>query len=433
MPPLLLYSRACRCDKTAPTLDAWVTSELDECHRQFADRKAQARPPAAMVLGVASGGGAAADSALLMGSVHRPSARAGVSQVRLCAKGFLSYLAFMRQVGDTGACVFTNPFTTEPQSPRFVLLFHWVLGAVATVTGHSNAVLELSRLPLIFLFFWVLWRFLLPVLPDHRERLCACVLVAFSGGLESYLGPLLSHFHQSFRSRSGKTRGNCTGWNTFASCFNPLWVAALIAVLVTIAPILRPSGLTSARDWFQVSAGFLGTYLIHPYPAIFVLTLALTVPVTEWMLRPPIRIQKHVSVLAALTIPGLLLLLLSSWQAQDQVYRQSASGIFGPQAVSIFWYPLTLGLLLLGAIRGGRIWAAELRPYFPALLAWIGAVVLLHTSPLLNGYKFVFLLHLPVCILATPAVVQLAVVLWRGRNGRGAWPFSRRWRCSVRC
>src|SRR5689334_4179136 len=86
-------------------------------------------------------------------------------------KDFLAYLAFMRQVGDTGSSIFVNPYTTEPQQPRFVFLFHWLLGAVAALTGHLNAVLELARFPLAFLLFWLLWRFLRDILPDRRERL----------------------------------------------------------------------------------------------------------------------------------------------------------------------------------------------------------------------------------------------------------------------
>ena len=37
---------------------------------------------------------------------------------------FLSYLSFIRQVGDNASIFFYDAFTTAPQSPRFILLFH---------------------------------------------------------------------------------------------------------------------------------------------------------------------------------------------------------------------------------------------------------------------------------------------------------------------
>src|SRR5262249_47152239 len=55
------------------------------------------------------------------------------------------------------------------------------------------------------------------------------------------------------------------------------------------------------------------------------------------------------------------------------------------------------------------------------LLAWIAAVLWLHTSPVLNGYHFVPYLHLPVAILASAGVLE---ALERAR-GDGASPLRR--------
>jgi hypothetical protein len=40
------------------------------------------------------------------------------------------------------------------------------------------------------------------------------------------------------------------------------------------------------------------------------------------------------------------------------------------------------------------------------MTGWVAAIVLLHSSPVLNGYHFVFHLHLPLAMLAAPSVAQ---------------------------
>ena len=52
-----------------------------------------------------------------------------------------------------------------------------------------------------------------------------------------------------------------------------------------------------------------------------------------------------------------------------------------------------------------------------AFFAWFGAVGVLHWLPFLNGYKFVYLLPLPVCVLATPGIRALLVSV-REREGQ---------------
>ncbi|MFO1498712.1 MAG: hypothetical protein U1G07_10015 [Verrucomicrobiota bacterium] len=319
-------------------------------------------------------------------------------------KDFLCYLAFMRQVGDGGAAVFLNPFTTDPQSPRFVLLLHWLLGVVASVTGHLEAVLEFSRIPLAFLFFWALWRFLRPILTERSDRLWACILVAFSGGVESYLQPLIGLMPPIWSDQYHQDTWQLFGWNTFASFFNPLWIAALTCILVTLGPVLRPEGPQGPRDLSQISFGLLTTYLIHPYSAIFVLIVAIVIPAVELLLGAPFVPKKHASVALALCLPLAAIIPLAVWQSQEPIYRQSAATILGPQAAAVFWYPLTFGILGLAALRGAHDAFANQQPFRYALTSWIVAAVWLHTSPLINGYKFLLYLHPALCILAAPVI-----------------------------
>jgi hypothetical protein len=149
-------------------------------------------------------------------------------------KDFLQYAAFSRQVAVDGSFFLANPFTTEPQSARFVLLFHWLLGIVARVTGlPALDVLEWSRVPLLVLFFATLWWFLRPVLSERKDRLAAAVLVGFAGGLESWVRPFGSGWlPASIDLRLQQDTSALHGWSAFASFYNPLWIAGLTLALL---------------------------------------------------------------------------------------------------------------------------------------------------------------------------------------------------------
>jgi hypothetical protein len=97
----------------------------------------------------------------------------------------------------------------------------------------------------------------------------------------------------------------------------------------------------------------------------------------------------------------------SAWQHQDAVFHATARGLFGPHGLSVLWYPLTLGamggLAALGAWERGRAGVPGTRE----LLVWVGVAALLHWSPWTSGYHFVYLLPLPLCLLAAPALDAL--------------------------
>jgi len=334
-------------------------------------------------------------------------------QMGYMPKDTLAYLAFIRQVADDGTFLLYDPFTTEPQTPRFVMLLHWILGMISGSTGISpSQVLELSRVPLIFAFFAVLWSFLRPILPDHRTRLIGCVLVGLSGGIDWLVEPLLRLAPRGVEWEFSRATQDVFGWSTFEALFNPLWIAGLTLSLVVLQPILTPRGPTRARDVVAIVLGFALLFLVHPYSAMVVGGVAATLPVVELALGGRFAWRRHARIWLALLPAVAGVLLLSRWQAQEPVYRAASENFFGPEELSLFWYPFTLGATLLLALRGAQVWVREGHAYGVALLAWIAAVVWLHSSPVLNGYHFLLYLHLPLCILAA-AALDRGWSLWR--------------------
>lgn len=325
-------------------------------------------------------------------------------------RDFLAYLSFIRQLSEDGVWVWHDAFTTDPQVPRFILLFHWVLGVIAAVTNAApSVVLELSRIPLTFLFFWVLWWFLRPVLGNAADRLWACAMVGLSGGIEGFLRPFVAQLPAALNpARIDQSTWAPFGWNTFASLYNPLWIAGLTLTLVILRPVLDPAGPRNRRDLLLIGIGFLLLYWVHPYSAIAVLAVVVARPIFEWVFEGAVRWTKLWRT-ASVLLPSLLLaLIVGRWQAQDAVYRAASGNIFGTLQLPVFWYPLTLGAVGVVALRGAQRWIRQSHPYGVALLAWIGAIIVLHTSPIINGYHFLFQLHLPLCILGAAVVREVA-------------------------
>ncbi|MDG2304093.1 MAG: hypothetical protein P8R42_05460 [Candidatus Binatia bacterium] len=323
-----------------------------------------------------------------------------VLQVGYLPKDFLTYLAFARQAAEDPSLLFHNPFTTEPHTARFILPFFWLLGRLSAWTGvPSTLLLELVRVPLVFLFFGVLWWFLRPILLDRRTRFVAATMIGLSGGLEGFVRPFAGAMPPAAAVEVLGSTSHLLGWSTFAALFNPVWVAGLTSTLVVLRPLLRPHGPTGLGEQFLVSVAFFIGFWIHPYSAIVVLAVAGTYVVAGWIFERRVDSGRLLGI-AALAPPLLLLAVISGWQRQDPIYAAASTNVVGPNGVGVFWWPITLGAVVVFALRGAQKWVADEHPYRLALFAWVLAVLLLHSSPVLNGYHFVFHLHLPIAIVA---------------------------------
>ena len=335
---------------------------------------------------------------------------------------FLSYLAFIRQASEQSTVLLHDPYTTADQGQRFVLLLHWLLGQIAWLTGWApDVVLELSRIPLTFAFFGVLWWFLRPILPSSRDRYWACLLVGLSGGIEGLFKPLSGLLPEFIQERFMAGVWHLYGWNTFEALYNPLWIAGLTLTLIVIRPAIDPHGPRSIKEVLQLGAAFLMLYFVHPYSALAALAIVGAVPLGEWIFRRRVARRRLVGLVGGMAPALFVAALVSRWQAQDPVYQAASQNVLGTLNLQVFWYPVTLGALGLLALWGAQRWIREAHPYGVSLMCWIAAIMFMHTSPVFNGYHFVCYLHLPICILAAPVLRRIVEQL---PDARPAWRLS---------
>ncbi len=340
-------------------------------------------------------------------AISRSSIPGGTSYLPLgyIPKDWLQYVAFIHQSATTGNWLLTNPYTTEPQSGHFVLLFHQLLGGIHAGTGISGFwLLELSRFPLTLLFFWVLWRFLIPILPDYRHRSWACWMVAFSGGLDFLLLSVSNFLPGVWGGVIQQNLWHLQGWNTFQAFYNPLWIVALTLMLWILQPILQTGGPVAIKDKLVVGLGVIVLWFTHPYSAIVVFTICAVYFFLTWCLDMSLDWQslRHTAVTLLPII--VIIAVIHIWQRQDPVFRACSGGVFGTQSLSVFWYPITFGGVGFFALRGWRNFLELKHPWRFGIAGWTLAVIFLHSSPILNGYHFILYLHLPLCIAAAQPV-----------------------------
>jgi hypothetical protein len=326
-------------------------------------------------------------------------------------KDWLVYVAFVIAPADPGSTWLSNPYTTEPQDGRFILLLHQLLGAVHGLTGLSGGLLlEAVRPPLLLVLAITLWWFLGPIFSDQRERQWAALLVLLSGGVHGVVVAAARGLPGWIPELLVQDLRQVNGWSTFESAFNPVWLAGLSLLLVVVGLALR-RGPVGWRGGVALAGALVTLWCTHAYSAVASLAIVGAALVAELLLGEEGWAGRGERL--AWLVAGLLAVVaVALWQRGDPVFRATAGGFFGKQGLPPSWYPLTLGALLPLALLGLAGWAKARHPWRLVVGGWLVAVALLHGSDLVNGYHFVPYLHIPVAIAAAPALVR-SLDRWR--------------------
>lgn len=325
-------------------------------------------------------------------------------------KDWFQYTSLIHESAYSDSFFLYNPFTTETQDGRFILLFHRFLGLIHSATGANVFwLLEVSRIPLIFIFMMIFWRFSSKVLNDRKHCLWACWLVAFSGGLEFFLIFAMPKLNipQAAAQEVYQQLWHLYGWNTFESLYNPLWIASLVLLLIFLEFLFKTVDSFKIKEFALISFGIIILWFVHPYSGLAAVMIFLGYIIISLVFSNPYFIRNIVLKKILALLFGLLIIAwVVHWQMKDPVFKRTSGSFFGVQDASIFWYPLTYGILLLFFIFGLKRMMEEKNPWLFPITAWVITIMILHSSPILNGYKFVMYLHIPICITAAPAVAN---------------------------
>ncbi len=333
-------------------------------------------------------------------------------------KDWCQYVALIREPSVPGSLALANPFTTEQQSGRFVLLLHQALRAVYRATGIDPFwLVELSRPVLLACLLCAFWQLLRLVFHHDRERTWAAWLLALSGGFGALVGAFVpvspSPLHQVVR----QDLWTMMGWTAFEALYNPLWIAGLSLLFLLLCIVLAPGGVLGVRESAVAAVLWIALWFTHVYSALAALAIVAAVPAVE-ACAGAVRWREHLGRAAALLPAVAVVGAITMWQLLDPVFRASSGGILGTQLLPSFWYPFAYGALGFLALRGLGAWTHSGHPWRHALVAWIAAAALLHASPLINGYHFVAYLYPALCIAAAPVVADLFA---RARATRLPW------------
>ncbi|MDJ0867444.1 MAG: hypothetical protein QNK03_15140 [Myxococcota bacterium] len=319
-------------------------------------------------------------------------------------KDFVSYAAFMAQARDEDRWLLRNEFTLEAQDGRYVLLLHAVVGRVARWSGLGIPVLwpALQWLGGAALLL-AAWRFLGSFFPDPRARLLCYVWIGVGGGLE-WLGRAVARWLPDAAADAVLLASwPLLGWNTFESLFHPVLVVDYTLLLLLLDTLVRRPRWGAALAFAVVPV----TYAIHGYTAV---GLGSILAFTALLLAVAVlrgRRERFPDLLAV-GVAGssfLIPLALSQWQSQDAVFQATSRVMAASsQAYPFWWWPLTFGALLPFGLWGTWRCLRSERLAETLLAGWVLAGLVLTHLPFFSPYKFLFLLHLPLCVAAVGAL-----------------------------
>jgi hypothetical protein len=244
------------------------------------------------------------------------------------------------------------------------MLFLLVLGWISRITGLDPFLtLELSRIPMLFLFFWLLARFVGRLFDDPARQRWAFLLVGLSGGIDILAKLARPWLPEGTSAVVSRDLWHVQGWTTFAAFYNPLWIAGLALTLSALALLLDPGRPADRRTVVRLSLAVFLLHWVHVYSEIVVLAVAVAHPLVAWALGERVDRVRTRRLAMAVGAPLAVNAAITLWQLRDPVFASSSGQILGPQQLSVFWYPLTLALVGAFALRGIALLARESHPW----------------------------------------------------------------------
>jgi len=313
-----------------------------------------------------------------------------------------SYLAKMLQ-GYDGRWLYVIPFTMEDHAPAFVGGFYLLLGHVARGFGLSLvAMWHFSRALADLLMFMAVFGFIATFLHEARARWIAYLLAVFGSGL----GWLLFLLNQTYWLGWFPVDLKMPEAHLFFSALTFPHVALGVALIVASFWLSLRAFAPSGNWLYSLGAGLANLALAIVYP--FLIYLIVATLGLYWVYRSAraqrVMWREAVRIGVAFALPAPLVLYYAVTLAMNPVFHawdaQSIT-LSPPWPHYLLAYGVMLALALL-SLRRARVEHAF-------LWTWLVAVAALVYAPLNPQRRFVEGVQVPLAILATVGLGEVAL------------------------
>lgn len=317
---------------------------------------------------------------------------------------FHRYGSFIDQTRYENRIFYMDNSAVEPQSPRMIASYFFILGLVGKILPLSAQSLWLiSFFIALSLFMLILIKALNIWTPDIGLRNMALFLILFSGGLE-----LLALKFGIFFPREKNFWMD--GFSTFCSFHNPLKLAGIACVLWLL---LMWKTYLETRNVKFLAITFLiilFSWSVHPNSAIPGYAALVSSIFSKAFLTGSIRLsfRKIIKTYLPLLIPFGIIGIYILWMQSDPTTAGIIKQYNIRNLVEPFrYYPLRYGLILpLGVV--GFLMSIRKRAMLDMLMAgwWISSEMFAHISGM-SGLLFQHMVHLPMALFASIPLVKL--------------------------
>ena len=363
-----------------------------------------------------------------------------------CVQDFQWYTAFAYEEKNEGTFFLENRATLEAQDGRFFPVYFVLVGTLARLVPFMpvSLVWVLVSLVTAALFLGAVYRIIGLFLARPAARLLAFALVCFSSGLD-YIGALIGltlfpstpeavEAFRNFPFAVGLTElkwlnllgdlkvGGQIGYSTFGFLYNGPALFAYLLFLLVLYGLVRSVHEGRPRVPVQALILFPLIFFTSSISAVVLYAILFFTPAVP-LLRSfnmgafRSRLRMVAPFLLTLAVPAAFV----AWGRGDPVYRAFSRSYFEwPVFETLFFYPLGFGPILVLALLGWKP-SARLEPFRrDLLLAWIVVPILLGNNPIMAGYRFLFPVHVPLCILGALGLETLydKVRTWKGIPSR---------------
>lgn len=308
-----------------------------------------------------------------------------------------TYVSFIEQVKQ-GKVLFSNLYTSEPQTSTLVRPSYTLLGFIANLTGITSiSSYHLGRLIFSIPFFIVLYIFISQFFSDYRKRLLAFTITLTSTGVGYLLGFYFTKSSDSWIPES----------LTFLSLQEaPHFILSQTFMLVAFLFLLK--GFKSNRIRYFVLT-FIALILLgfeHPYN---LLICALTSVFAGLYFFKYKKVSLKLLTIGVLSTVAPFIISFLYQYAETLRNPTLSSWISQSTSPSPINYIFGYGILIIFAIFGLEKYLSEKKIPQILIVSWIAATVILLYSPVFFQRRLSEGLHIPLSILAAEGLVIVAV------------------------